>query len=90
MDATLATLHREGLFVDEPLGLRLSGRDGVRHHYELWWGAFGAVPDDGNLHWVTDDESSGRVHTSSQTELPGVPRKRGKVSLPPLRRLHAS
>jgi steroid delta-isomerase-like uncharacterized protein len=55
MEATLATLHPECRFVDEPLGLDLHGRDGARRHYELWWSAFGAVPDDGQVHWVDDD-----------------------------------
>jgi SnoaL-like polyketide cyclase len=55
MDATLATLHPDCLFVDEPLGLRLEGRGGARRHYELWWSAFGATPEDGRVHWVDDD-----------------------------------
>jgi SnoaL-like polyketide cyclase len=55
MEATLATLHPECVVVDRPLGLRLIGRDGARRHFELWWSAFGAVPDDGTVHWVGDD-----------------------------------
>jgi steroid delta-isomerase-like uncharacterized protein len=55
MDATLATVHPECLFVDEPLGLRLEGHDGARRHYELWWSGFGASPENGQVHWVDDD-----------------------------------
>jgi hypothetical protein len=60
MAATLATLHPECLFVDEPLGLRLTGRESARRHYELWWSAFEAVPEAGELHWVGDDLAIGR------------------------------
>ncbi len=55
MAVTLETLHPECLFEDRPAGLRLHGREGARHHYELWWGAFGVGLDAGQLHWVRDD-----------------------------------
>jgi len=35
--APAKTLHPQCVFVDEPLGLRLEGRDGARRHYEMWW-----------------------------------------------------
>ena len=54
LDATLATLHPSCRFVDVPLGLHLDGRDGARAHYRLWWTAFGAVPQDGSVHWIDD------------------------------------
>lgn len=55
MEATLATLHPACVFVDEPLDLRLVGRDGAREHYQMWWDGFGATLDAGELHWVADD-----------------------------------
>lgn len=55
MPATLATLHPECVFVDEPLGLRLEGRAGAQRHYEMWWRGFGATLDGGELHWARDD-----------------------------------
>ncbi len=55
MDATLATLHPECVFVDEPLGLRFEGRDGARDYYTLWWSAFANTIDHGELYWPNDD-----------------------------------
>jgi ketosteroid isomerase-like protein len=55
MEATLATLHPDCEFVDEPLGLRFSGRDGARRHYTMWWDGFGVGIDGGALHWAGDD-----------------------------------
>jgi hypothetical protein len=55
MAGTLQTLHPQCVFVDEPLGLRLEGRDGARRHYEMWWAGFGVTLDGGELHWVSDD-----------------------------------
>jgi hypothetical protein len=55
MTAVLATLHPECVFVDMPLGLRLHGRAGARHHYDIWWSAFGATVDDGRTDWIDDD-----------------------------------
>jgi steroid delta-isomerase-like uncharacterized protein len=55
MDATLATLHPECVFVDEPLGLRLEGLEGARAHYNMWWSAFGNTIDGRGVHWVRDD-----------------------------------
>jgi predicted ester cyclase len=55
MDATLATLHRECVFIDEPLGLELIGHDGAREHYTMWWSAFGNSVEGHGLHWVDDD-----------------------------------
>jgi len=51
MPPTLATLHPECVFVDEPLGLRFTGHDGARQHYEMWWNGFGVTLEDGTLHW---------------------------------------
>jgi steroid delta-isomerase-like uncharacterized protein len=59
MEATLATLHPECVFVDEPLGLRFEGREGAREHYAMWWSAFGNTLDGGELHWVEDDLAIG-------------------------------
>lgn len=55
MEATLEMLHPDCLFVDEPLGLRSSGRDGARRHYEMWWTGFGIGIDGGTLHWSSDN-----------------------------------
>jgi predicted ester cyclase len=55
MEGTLATLHPDCVFIDQPLGLRLEGREGARTHYELWWSAFGNTLDAGERHWVRDD-----------------------------------
>jgi hypothetical protein len=55
MQSTLATLHPECVFVDEPLGLRLVGHRGAEQHYRLWWNAFSNTVDGGELHWVGDD-----------------------------------
>jgi hypothetical protein len=55
MAGTLKTLHPQCVFADEPLGLRLEGRDGARRHYEMWWTGFGVTLDGGELHWVSDD-----------------------------------
>lgn len=43
------------LLVDEPLGLRFTGHDGARQHYEMWWNGFGVTLEDGTLHWVSED-----------------------------------
>ena len=40
MEGTLATLHPECTFVDEPLLLEFTGREGARRHYDMWWSAF--------------------------------------------------
>lgn len=55
MAGTLATLHPDCRFEDRPVGLMLEGREGARRHYELWWGAFGIVAEEGRLHWAADD-----------------------------------
>jgi steroid delta-isomerase-like uncharacterized protein len=55
MDATLATLDRQCVFVDEPLGLRFDGRDGARDYYAMWWSAFGNTIDRGEMYWPSDD-----------------------------------
>ena len=56
MAATLATVHPDCVFVDQPLGLRFEGHDGARRHYEMWWSAFDNTTDRGGvLHWVGDD-----------------------------------
>lgn len=59
LEATLATVHPECVFVDEPLGLHLTGRKGAERHYRLWWGAFSNTVDAGELHWVRDDLAIG-------------------------------
>ena len=61
MAATLATLHPECHFVDEPLSWSLDGREGARRHYELWWTAFGADLEPGIVHWVDDDLAIGEA-----------------------------
>jgi len=61
IDGALATLRPSCSFVDAPLRLRLDGRPAARRHYELWWSAFEAVPQDGTLHWVDDDHLVGEV-----------------------------
>lgn len=55
MAGTLATLHPECVFLDEPLGLRFTGREGARRHYEIWWNGFGVTLDGGLLHWVDEN-----------------------------------
>ncbi|MGH6696958.1 ester cyclase [Sphingopyxis sp.] len=55
MAETLATLHADCHFEDRPVGLTLDGREAAQRHYELWWGAFGIVTDEGRLHWAADD-----------------------------------
>lgn len=56
MHATLATVHPECVFIDQPLGLRFEGHTGARAHYEMWWKAFANTTDQGGqLHWVNDD-----------------------------------
>lgn len=55
LDATIATVHPDCVFVDEPLGMRFEGRDGARRHYEMWWTGFGVTLDGGALHWVSDE-----------------------------------
>jgi SnoaL-like polyketide cyclase len=52
---TLATIHSDALFEDQPLGLVLQGRDATARHYRTWWDAFGIQTDGGALHWVNDD-----------------------------------
>jgi hypothetical protein len=55
LDGTLATIHPDALFEDQPVGLVLNGRGAVARHYRLWWDAFGLQTDGGSLHWVGDD-----------------------------------
>lgn len=56
IDATLATVHPDCVFIDQPLGLRLHGHAGARQHYQMWWNAFANTTDrGGQLHWVNDD-----------------------------------
>jgi predicted ester cyclase len=55
IEATVATLDPGCAFVDEPLGLRFTGRAGAREHYGMWWSAFGNTVERGQLHWVDDD-----------------------------------
>ena len=55
LDGTLATIHPDALFEDQPMGLILNGRQAVGRHYRLWWDAFGVQTDGGSLHWVDDN-----------------------------------
>ncbi|MEO9601177.1 ester cyclase [Parasphingorhabdus sp.] len=55
MAGTLATIHLDALFEDQPIGLILNGREETARHYDLWWSAFGIQTDGGALHWVRDD-----------------------------------
>lgn len=55
LDATLATVHRDCVFIDEQLGKRWEGISGAAEHYQTWWDGFGATLDRGDLHWVNDD-----------------------------------
>lgn len=61
MEGTLATVHPDALFEDQPVGLRLQGRDNARKHYELWWSAFQVRTENGSLHWVDDDMAIGEA-----------------------------
>lgn len=63
---TLATVHPEALFEDQPLGMVLRGRDEVSRHYNLWWQAFGVRTVGGSLHWVSDDFVIGESHFVGQ------------------------
>jgi predicted ester cyclase len=55
LDATLATVHPDCVFIDEQLGKRWAGIAGAAEHYRTWWEGFGATLDSGDLHWVSDD-----------------------------------
>lgn len=55
LDTTLATIHPDAIFEDQPIGLLLNGRDECARHYRLWWDAFGLHSEGGKLHWVDDD-----------------------------------
>lgn len=55
LSGTLATIHPEALFEDQPLGLVLKGRAAAARHYQTWWDAFGLQTDGGALHWVNDN-----------------------------------
>lgn len=56
IEATLATIHPDCVFIDQPLGLRFDGHAGAQRHYEMWWNAFANTTDRGGaLHWVHDD-----------------------------------
>jgi steroid delta-isomerase-like uncharacterized protein len=61
VESTLATLHPDCHFDDQPLGWQLNGRDGARQHYELWWSAFHADLEAGTLRWLTDDLAIGEA-----------------------------
>jgi SnoaL-like polyketide cyclase len=55
IEGTLATIHSDAIFEDQPVGLKLNGRSEVAKHYRLWWNAFAVQTDGGALHWVNDD-----------------------------------
>jgi hypothetical protein len=62
LENTLATIHPEAVFHDQPVGLHLKGRNEVAKHYKLWWHAFGVQTDGGALHWVNDNLMIGESH----------------------------
>jgi SnoaL-like polyketide cyclase len=62
MKGTLATIHAEAEFDDQPVKLSLRGREDVARHYGLWWSAFGVQTDGGALHWVNDNLLIGDSH----------------------------
>ena len=55
LDATLATVHPDCVFVDEQLRKRWEGISGAAEHYKTWWEGFGVTLGGGDLHWVNDD-----------------------------------
>jgi ketosteroid isomerase-like protein len=55
LDATLATVHPDCVFIDEQLGKRWEGMTGAAEHYRTWWDGLGATLDGGDVHWVRDD-----------------------------------
>ncbi len=59
---TLATIHPDALFEDQPLGLILHGREATARHYRTWWDAFGIQTYGGALHWVNDDLVIGEAY----------------------------
>jgi steroid delta-isomerase-like uncharacterized protein len=80
MDATLATLHPDCVFLDEPIGRRYEGRDGAYEYYVSWWSAFGNTIERGELHWPRDDLAIGdaafvgrHVGTFAGIEATGAP-----------------
>jgi steroid delta-isomerase-like uncharacterized protein len=84
LEATLATLHEDCLFVDQPLELRCTGRAGARQHYDMWWSAFGNTVEDGTVHWVGDDLLIGEAffvgrHVGS---FASIPASGAEISLP--------
>lgn len=56
MEETLATLTEDCLFEDLGLGRTWYGREGAREYYQLWWDAFGVVPETSTLYGVTPDQ----------------------------------
>lgn len=70
MEGTLATIHPDALFEDQPIGLVLRGREACARHYRLWWDAFGIHTDQGTLHWVNDDLLIGESHFTGTHEGP--------------------
>lgn len=55
METTLSTLHPDAVFEDQPIGLKLNGRDECARHYKLWWDAFGLHSEGGVLNWIDDN-----------------------------------
>lgn len=56
LSATLATVHPECVFIDQPLGMRYEGHGGATEHYQMWWSAFGNTTERGGaVYWVEDD-----------------------------------
>lgn len=63
---TLATIHPDALFEDQPLNLVLHGRAEAALHYRTWWDAFGIQTEDGALHWINDDLVIGEAHFAGE------------------------
>jgi steroid delta-isomerase-like uncharacterized protein len=84
LDATLATVHPDCVFVDRPLGLDFHGREGAGRHYRMWWSAFGATVEDGESHWIRDDLLVGEARFAGRHvgEFAGIPPTGREVSVP--------
>lgn len=84
MDRTLATLHPDCRFVDQPLGLTLTGRAGARQHYNMWWSAFGNTLEEGQVHWIDDTLLVGEAVFAGQHVGPfaGIPPTGAILKLP--------
>ncbi len=50
LEATLATLTEDAVFVDTALGMTWTGHDGAAAHYQMWWNAFDTEVTGERLH----------------------------------------